>query len=124
MTRLSEPAYDPHHTELPVNDDTPIGRVVATERDPTTTGQVRFWLEPDVELKPFDFVRLTGPENTKRNLGECYAIIHEIKQVSDEPSPLSSFVSADFGDSQITPRMSRVVANLRRSRRSLQHTRH
>ena len=93
-----------------MNNDTPIGRVVATERDPTTTGQVRFWLEPDVELKPFDFVRLTGPENTKRNLGEFYAIIHEIKQVSDEPSPLSSFVSADFGDSQITPRMSRVVA--------------
>ena len=93
-----------------MNDDTPIGRVVATERDPTTTGQVRFWLEPDIELKPFDFVRLTGPENTKRDLGEFYAIIHEIKQVSDEPSPLSSFVSADFGDSQITPRMSRVVA--------------
>ena len=88
----------------------PIGRVVATERDPTTTGQVRFWLEPDVELKPFDFVRLTAPEGMDREIGEFYAIIYEIKQVSDEPSPLSGFISADFGDSKIEPRMSRVVA--------------
>ena len=96
--------------ERSVNNDDLIGRVVATERNPTTTGQVRFWLEPDVELKPFDFVRLTAPENTNRNIGEFYAIIHEIHQVSDEPSPLSGFVSADFGNSQIAPRMSRVVA--------------
>ena len=93
-----------------MNNDLPIGRVVATERNPTTTGQVRFWLEPDVELKPFDFVRLTAPENTNRDIGVFYAIIHEIQQVSDEPSPLSGFVSADFGNSQIEPRIARVVA--------------
>ena len=93
-----------------MNNDDPIGRVVATERNPTTTGQVRFWLEPHVELKPFDFVRLAAPENTNMDIGEFYAIIHEIQQVSDEPSPLSGFVSADFGNSQIAPRMSRVVA--------------
>ena len=93
-----------------MNNDHPIGRVVATERNPTTTGQVRFWLEPDVELKPFDFVRLTAPEYTDRDIGEFYAIIHEIQQVSDEPSALSGFVSADFGNSQIEPRITRVVA--------------
>ena len=90
--------------------DLPIGRVVATEQNPTTTGQIRFWLEPDVELKPFDFVRLTAPENMARDIGEFYAIIHEIRQVSDEPSVLSGFVSADFGNSQIEPRIARVVA--------------
>ena len=93
-----------------MNNNCPIGRVVATERNPTTTGQVRFWLEPDVELKPFDFVRLTAPESMNRDIGEFYAIIHEINQVSDEPSALSSFVSADFGDSHIVPRIARVVA--------------
>ena len=93
-----------------MHDDRPIGRVVATEKTPTTTVQVRFWLEPDVALKPFDFVRLTAPENTDRNIGEFYAIIHEIQQVSDEPSALSGFVSADFGNSQIEPRVMRVVA--------------
>ena len=90
--------------------DLPIGRVVATEKEPTTTGEVRFWLAPNVELKPFDFVRITAPENMQRKIGEFYAIIHEIKQVSDEPSPLSSFVSSDFGKSEIAPRVARVVA--------------
>ena len=87
----------------------PIGRVVATEHNPTTTGQVRFWLAPDVDLKPFDFVRLSAPEDMHRDIGSFYAIIDEIQQVSDEPSALSSFISADFGDSGIPARVSRVV---------------
>ena len=93
-----------------MKNDLPIGRVVATEQNPTTTGSVRFWLKPDVELKPFDFVRLTAPENMAKQIGEFYAIIHEIQQVSDEPSPLSSFMSADFGNSELEPSISRVVA--------------
>ena len=71
---------------------------------------MRFWLAPDVQLKPFDFVRILAPEDTGREIGYFYAIIHEIKQVSDEPSPLSGFVSADFGDSAQPPSISRVVA--------------
>lgn len=85
----------------------PIGRVVATERDPTTTGEVRFWLAPNVRLKPFDFVRLGGHDE---DAGEFYAIVHEIKHVSDESSPLSSFISSDFGHAEIDPRVERVVA--------------
>ena len=88
--------------------DNPIGRVVATERYPTTTVGVRFWLESDVQLKPFDFVRLTPPER-KDEVGEFYAIINEIEQVSDVPNPLSSFISADFGDAGIAPRMARIT---------------
>lgn len=88
---------------------TPIGRVVATEHNPTTTGQVRFWLEPAVQLKPFDFVRLTPPEKHEVDIGEFYAIIYEIQQVSDEPSALTGFISSDFGHSDIPPRVSRVV---------------
>jgi hypothetical protein len=91
-----------------MNSDIPIGRVVATERNPTTTVGVRFWLEPDIQLKPFDLVRLAPPKR-KEEVGEFYAIINEIEQVSDVPSPLSSFISADFGDAGITPRMARVT---------------
>lgn len=88
----------------------PIGRVIATEKDPSTTDQVRFWLAPDVDLKPFDFVRLSAPESMDRSVGDFYALIHEIQHVSDEPSALSGFVSADFGQSTLTPRVERVVA--------------
>ena len=83
----------------------PIGRVVATERNPTTTGLVQFWLRKSVNLKPFDFVRLHGPADT----GDFYAMVIEIKQVSDENSPLSGYISSDFGRSEIQPRIERVV---------------
>ena len=89
--------------------DIPIGRVVATERHPTTTGQVRFWLKEGIQLKPFDFVRISPPETSDKKIGEFYAIVHEIEQVSDESSALSSFVSADFGLAEIAPRIGRVV---------------
>ena len=86
--------------------DIPIGRVIATEKNPSTTGNVRFWLEATAQLKPFDIVRLR-PSNEED--GEFYAIIKEINQVSDETSPLSGFMSADFGQSSIEPRVSRIV---------------
>ena len=88
--------------------DKPIGRVVATETKPTTTVEVRFWLEPDVQLKPFDLVRLSPPDR-KEEIGDFYAIINEIQQVSDTPSPLTGFISADFGDAEMAPRMARVT---------------
>lgn len=88
----------------------PIGRVVATEKNPTTTGEVSFWLTRGVHLKPFDFVKLVPPADpSNAGVGYFYAIIHEIKEVSDEPSPLSGYISADFGDSSIEPRVSRVT---------------
>ena len=86
----------------------PIGRVVATEQKPTTTVEVRFWLAPDIRLKPFDLVRLV-PSNQEGEIGEFYAIINEIAQVSDVPSPLSASISADFGDAGIEPRIERVT---------------
>jgi len=87
----------------------PIGRVVATENHPTSTGAFRFWLAPDVNLKPFDFVQVLPPENQDTAIGRFYAIIDEIHQVSDEPSPLSGFISSDFGNSSQAPRVGRVV---------------
>lgn len=87
----------------------PIGRVVATENHPTSTGSFRFWLTGGVNLKPFDFVQVLPPEISDADIGRFYAIIDEIHQVSDEPSPLSGFISSDFGNSSQSPRVGRVV---------------
>lgn len=85
----------------------PIGRVVATERTPTTTGNVRFWIDESTRLKPFDIVRLLPPNSSLE--GEFYVIIKEIHQVSDEPSALSGYISADFGRADLHPRLERIV---------------
>ncbi len=92
-----------------MSDNSPIGRVVATENHPTSTGSFRFWLATGVNLKPFDFVQILPPENGDPDIGRFYAIIDEIHQVSDEPSPLSGFISSDFGNSSQSPRVGRVV---------------
>lgn len=85
-----------------------IGRVVATEKNPTTTSEVRFWLSPDVELRPYDFVRLM-PGKDAPDLGTYYAKVTHIEEVSDEGSSLSGFTSADFGRADIHPRVKRIV---------------
>ena len=92
-----------------MSNNPPIGRVVATEKHPTSTGAFRFWLTAGINLKPFDFVQVLSPEHGDPEIGRFYAIIDEIHQVSDEPSPLSGFISSDFGDSSQSPRVGRVV---------------
>ena len=89
--------------------NSPIGRVVATENHPTSTGSFRFWLAAGINLKPFDFVQVLPPQNADPDIRLFYAIIDEIHQVSDEPSPLSGFISSDFGNSSQSPRVGRVV---------------
>ena len=100
-----------HHEtrDLQVSAHDPIGRVVATERNPTTTGSFRFWLAEGISLKPFDFVRVEPPDEADVEIGSFFAIVDEIQQVSDEPSALSSFISSDFGNSKQKPRVGRIV---------------
>ncbi len=92
-----------------MTDTSPIGRVIATESHPTSTGSFRFWLATGINLKPFDFVQVQPPESSDPDIGRFYAIIDEIHQVSDEPSSLSGFISSDFGNSSQSPRVGRVV---------------
>lgn len=87
----------------------PIGRVVATERHPTTTSEVRFWMTPGTQLKPYDFVRLTPATNGTLDMGVYYAKILSIEEISDEGSALTGFTSADFGQADIQPRVARIV---------------
>lgn len=89
--------------------ESPIGRAIATESNPATTSSVRFWLESEVQLKPFDIVRILPPKESSHSVGEYYAIVREIERVSDEVSPLTGYLSADFGDPAIEPRVSRIT---------------
>jgi hypothetical protein len=80
-----------------------IGRVVATERQPSTTNTVQFWLDDKTVLKPFDVVMIRHINDSK-----TYAIITELRYLTDGAGYLADWVSSDFGDVGAEPRNRRI----------------
>ena len=90
-----------------VSESQPIGKVSATERDPSSCTSVRFWVKRGVIIRPFDIVKIAqisqgrGPSNT-------YAIVQELKYMTDSATHLANYVSSDFGEVQTEPLNSRL----------------
>lgn len=70
-----------------------IGKVIATEKIPTTIDDFCFWTDKELILNPFDVVKV---EHVKGS--ETFAVIEEISHITDSTSFLSNFISNDFGD--------------------------
>ena len=77
------------------NQERVIGKVSATEKNPSTTDEFYFWTDKDEVLSPFDIVKVKHlPYDTTWTYGE----VQEINHVTDAQSHLTSFISSDFGD--------------------------
>ncbi len=70
-----------------------IGRVIATEKVPTTIDSFCFWTNINLILNPFDVVKVEHINGSK-----TFAVIEEISHITDSASFLSNFISNDFGD--------------------------
>lgn len=71
----------------------PIGKVSATERDPSTIDNFYFWMDSNSDdLSPFDVVMVENP-----NSSITYAIVEEINHVTDSSSHFASYISSEFG---------------------------
>lgn len=70
-----------------------IGRVVATEKVPTTIDDFTFWTAPDLILHPFDIVKVQHVNDSF-----SYGMIEDISHITDANSFLTDFISNDFGD--------------------------
>lgn len=81
----------------------PIGRVVATEKSPSTSNTVQFWVAKETVLKPFDIVMVPHIKDSR-----TYAIITELRYLTDSAGYLSDWVSSDFGEVDATPRNERI----------------
>lgn len=92
-------------------DDSIIGRVTATENKPTTCDTVRFWVEDEVVIRPFDVVRIPHLADS-----QTYAIIQELSFITDSPGHLASYVSADFGDVAAEPLNRRLGTTIAEAR--------
>lgn len=70
-----------------------IGRVMATEKSPTTMDEFNFWTNSDLKLHAFDIVKVVHIEGSY-----TFGVIENISHITDAQSFLTSFISNDFGD--------------------------
>lgn len=89
-----------------------IGKVIATEKQPSTIEEFTFWTRKDLKLKPFDVVVVDHiPSTGKLEPSKTYGVVEEISHMTDSPSALSGFISSDFGDVEATAYTERIGMN-------------
>ncbi len=70
-----------------------IGKIIATEKQPSTIEDFTFWTKKDLKLKPFDVVVVEHINDSK-----SFGVVEEISHMTDSPSALAGYISSDFGD--------------------------
>lgn len=86
--------------------NTIIGRVLATEKNPTTIDNFTFWTDTELILNPFDIVKVQHVNNSF-----SYGVIEDIAHITDAASFLTNFISSDFGDVNAEENTLRVGMN-------------
>lgn len=83
-----------------------IGRVMATEKNPTTMDKFTFWTNSDLKLRAFDVVKIKHIDNSF-----SYGVVQNISHITDAQSFLTSFISSDFGDVNVEAPTFRIEMN-------------
>jgi len=83
-----------------------IGRVLATEKNPTTIDEFYFWTNSETKLNAFDIVKVERSDGT-----DTFGVIESISHITDATSFLTNFISSDFGDVDISEPTFRVGMN-------------
>lgn len=83
-----------------------IGRVLATEKVPTTMDKFNFWTNSDLKLHAFDIVKV---EHIDKSF--TFGVIENISHITDAQSFLTNFISSDFGDVELDEPTLRVGMN-------------
>jgi len=83
-----------------------IGRVLATEKNPTTMDDFNFWTDSDLKLHAFDIVKVEHIENSF-----TFGVIENISHITDSQSFLTNYISSDFGNVDLDDPTLRVGMN-------------
>ena len=75
-----------------------IGKVSATEKNPSTLQFFYFWTKAGYDINPFDIVKVEHI-----NGSFTFGRIEEISHVTDSASHFSSYVSSNFGETNEDP---------------------
>lgn len=89
-----------------------IGRIIATEKQPSTIEEFTFWTRIDLKLKPFDVVVVEHiPATGKSEPSKTFGVVESISHMTDSPSALTSYISSDFGDVNSSAYTDRIGMN-------------
>ena len=88
-----------------------IGKVLATEKKPSTMEEFFFWTNPELILNPFDVVKVNHV-----NKSITYGVIEEISHITDTADFISDYISNDFGDVSSQPITHRIGMNYVKAR--------
>jgi len=88
-----------------------IGKVIATEKNPSTIDEFYFWTNPKLILNPFDVVKVNHINNSI-----SYGVIEEISHITDTASFLTNYISNDFGDVNALENTHRIGMNYVRAK--------
>ncbi len=83
-----------------------IGRVIATENNPTTMDEFTFWTDSNLKLHAFDIVKVKHVDGSF-----SYGVIKNISHITDAQSFLTGFISSDFGNVELDAPTLRVGMN-------------
>jgi len=81
-----------------------IGKVSATEKNPSTCDDFQFWLTDDTILSPFDIVKVANSLDSSIT----YGVVEDIMHITDSAGHISNYVSSDFGDAEAEPMTKRL----------------
>jgi len=80
-----------------------IGKVSASENQPTTVDDFNFWIKDDIIVRPFDIIKVDHYKGSY-----TYGVIEEIKHITDSAGHLTNYISSDFGDTDNQPLTERL----------------
>ena len=83
-----------------------IGRILATEKVPTTMDKFTFWTNSDMKLHAFDIIRVERTDGSN-----TFGVVENISHITDAQSFLTNFISSDFGDVEVEEPTIRVGMN-------------
>jgi DNA helicase HerA-like ATPase len=88
-----------------------IGRIIATEKQPSTIEEFTFWTRKDLKLKPFDVVVVEHIQDAYGENSKTFGVVEEISHMTDSPSALAGYISSDFGDVESQSYTERIGMN-------------
>ncbi|MDR2684176.1 MAG: ATP-binding protein [Prevotellaceae bacterium] len=88
-----------------------IGKIIATEKVPTTVDEFFFWTDKKLIIKTFDVIKVSH-----LNDSVTFGVVEEISHLTDGASFLAGYISSNFGEVEAKSYTNRIGMNYIKAR--------